>query len=268
MCDLSPEIVEVLLALGQIGDGQSVKRDTLLAKLKPLDRVNRLGCDAWYPVAERLPEDKLKYLVRGLTIAEMELDWYGGSVAGVIWVFRNYESRFPKESNELADWVLARSENPFVPFGRMRGSVRSVAEYHAHLAAKSRRQEEGKQERENAQRYKKIRAEVRRRLEHERRILQEAHNRARNELIAQLKDLSPEERLEHITWDDFHPLSFYPANFADVESHALQRLDRETRGRLLDKLAVRRTGTWRELLKKLNAESHRAAPTPNARRMR
>jgi len=251
MGDLSPEILEDLLALGRLDDGNTIKRNRLLSRLKPFNKVNCLGWDIWNTLAETLSEDKLKSLVRGLTIAELELQWYGGSVASTIWVFRNYESRFPDKADDLADWVLARSENPYVPFGRMRGSARSIAEYRAYLTAKDRNREESKRGQEYAQHRKKIRAEVRKRLTQERRILQEAHNHARNDLIVQLRGLSPKERLEHIAWDDFHPLVFYPVVFADIDNRVLQQLDKETRERLFEKLAIRRKGAWKNLLAQL-----------------
>ncbi|HEX3626632.1 MAG TPA: hypothetical protein VH280_14550 [Verrucomicrobiae bacterium] len=250
MSDLPPQVLEDLLALGQLGDRQSAKRDILLTELKPFNRVNALGWDIWNAVARVLPEEKLECLVRGLTVAELELKWYGGSVASVIWIFRNYESRFPDRADELADWILARSKNPYVPYGRMRGSARSVAEYHTYMKVKNRRQEESKQEQEYALRRKKIRAEVRKRIAHEHRVMQEAHNHARNDLIVQLRNLSPKKRLEHIAWDDVHSLVYYPASFADVDNQVLQQLDKETRERLLGKLALRRMGPWKNLFKK------------------
>ena len=127
--------------------------------------------------------------MRGLTAAELELHWCGGSVASVIWVYRRYQSCFPDRADELADWVLARSENPYVPFGRMRAGARSVAEHQSYLSAKARRHDESDQEQEDSRQHKRIRALVRRRLDQERRVLQAAHSRARGELTVHLQEL-------------------------------------------------------------------------------
>ena len=251
MSDLPPEVIEDLVTLGELGDRPSRKRNELLVRLKPFNRVNCIGWDPWIAVSDTLPEEKLRSLIRGLTAAELELQWYGGSVASIIWVFRRYELRFPDGADELANWILARTENPYVPFGKSRGGARSIAEYRAHLNAKSKRHEESEQEQENAIQRKKIRAEVRKRLADERRVLQEAHSRARNELITKLRKLSPKEQLEHVAWDDFHPLAFYPASFANASSRVLQQLDKETRSRLLDKTASRRKGAWKDLFAQL-----------------
>jgi hypothetical protein len=247
MNDLPPAAVKDLIALGSLDDGPSAKREQLLARLKPFEKVNRLGWDCWNAVADKLRETELRNLVRGLTAVELELHWCGGSVASVIWVYRRYESRFPDRADELADWVLARSENPYLPFGRMRAGARSVAEFRAYLAAKARRHDESEQEQEDARQHKRIRSVVRKRLDQERRVLQAAHSRAHAEMTATLQGLPAKERLEHIAWDDFHSLAFYPASFAKVDSQTLEQLDAGTRKRLVDKIAARRKGAWKKL---------------------
>jgi len=75
---------------------------------------------------------ELRNLVRGLTAAELELHWCGGSVAGVIWVYRRFESRFPDKADESANWVQARSGTPYAPFGRMRAGARSASEFRSY----------------------------------------------------------------------------------------------------------------------------------------
>jgi hypothetical protein len=86
MNDLPPAVVNSLIELGGLDDCPSATREQLLTRLKPFERVNRLGWDRWNEVADTLPEAELRNLVRGLTAAELELRWCGGSVASVIWV--------------------------------------------------------------------------------------------------------------------------------------------------------------------------------------
>src|SRR6266550_1979754 len=195
MNDIPPAVVNNLIALGRLDDSPSAKRDQILAWVKPFEEVNRLGWDRWNEVADTLSEAELRNLARGLTIAELELRWCGGSVASVIWVYRRYESRFPEKADALADWVLARSENEYVPFGRMRAGARSVAEFKSYLYAKARRHEESEQEQEDERPHKRIRAAVRKRLDQERRVLQAAYSQSRAELLAQLQELQAKERL-------------------------------------------------------------------------
>src|SRR5438128_311234 len=50
--EIPPAVVKDLIALGSLDDSPSVKRDQLLARLKPFDRVNRLGWAPWYELAD------------------------------------------------------------------------------------------------------------------------------------------------------------------------------------------------------------------------
>lgn len=252
MNDIPPAVVKDLIALGGLYESPSAERDQLLARLKSVNRDIYIGWNQWNEVADPLVEVDLQNLVRGLTAAELELGWYGGSVASVIYLYRCYEARFPEQANTLADWVLARSENEYVPFGRMRAGARSVAEFKSYLSAKARRHDESEQAQGDARQHKRIRAAVRKRLTQEHRVLQAAHSQSRAELIAQLLELPAKERLEHVAWDDFHSLAFFPASFAKVDGPTLQQLDGGTRKRLLDKMAARRKGAWKRLYGQLN----------------
>lgn len=247
MNDLPPPVVSDLIALGTLDDSPSAMRDQLLARLKPVNRDICLGWDRWNEVVDTLSEVDLRNLVRGLTAAELELGWYGGSVAAVIYVYRRYEARFPEKADALADWVLARSENDYVPFGRMRAGARSVAEFKSYLSAKARRHDESAQEQKDARQHKRISAMVRRQLAQERRVLQVAHSQSRAGLLAQLQELPAKERLEHMAWDDFHSLAFYPASFARLDRQTFEQLDAGTRKRLMDKMAARQKGAWKKL---------------------
>jgi hypothetical protein len=150
MNDLPPVVVNDLIALGGLNNGPSAARRELLARLKSFETVNNVGWDRWSDATQGLTELELRNLVRGLTSAELELHWCGGSVASVIWVYQCYKSRFPDMADQLADWVLARSENPYVPFGKMRAGARSVAEFKAYVAAKAERRYQSQQEQEDA----------------------------------------------------------------------------------------------------------------------
>ena len=55
------------------------------------------------------------------------------------------------------------------------------------------------------------------------------------------------ERLEHMAWDDFHSLAFFPAKFAKVDTQTIEQLDAGTRKRLLEKMAARQKGVWKKL---------------------
>lgn len=132
MNDLPSTVVNDLITLGSLDDRPAVEKEQLLSRLKPFGHVNSLGWERWNEIAAVLPEDDLRNLVCGLTVAEVELNWYGGSVAAVIWAYRCYESRFPEKAAPLADWVLARSENPFLPFGSTPPVPKSDAKFESY----------------------------------------------------------------------------------------------------------------------------------------
>lgn len=132
MKDLPSTVVNDLISLGSVADRPAAERDQLLARLKPFSHVNCMGWDHWKEIANALPEEDLKDLLCGLTMAESELNWYGGSVAAVICVYRCYESRFPNKAAQLADWVLARTENPNAAFGSTPASAKSISEFESY----------------------------------------------------------------------------------------------------------------------------------------
>ena len=69
-------------------------------------------------------------LIKCLTIAEQVYDgWKAGSVSPVIWLFKNLSSREPEFSNSVADWVLANTENDYLPFGTMNLGAKSLIEF-------------------------------------------------------------------------------------------------------------------------------------------
>jgi hypothetical protein len=244
MKDVPPSVISDLIDLGECGDADSSARETILRRLKPFERVNWLGWNEWTHIMDPLNETGAVNLVRGLVVGELVLKWSGGSAASVIWAFQVFQRRFPNSSDDLADWILRRSENPYAPFGSMRAGVRSMPEYRSYLVAKARRRSEGELAQERQKIHKQVGQAVRKRLTAERAVLQEAHRRARQNLVDELSELPVKERLEHIAWDDFHSLAFYPSSFADVTQKDFAELDVDTRQRLLDKMAARHKGAW------------------------
>ena len=90
--------------------------------------MDRLHWNDWEPILEPLNAAGHEALGKGLVVAEETHHWCCGSVAAAIWVYRAFEQKFPEAADALADWMLAHSSNPWVPFGRDRGSARSIVE--------------------------------------------------------------------------------------------------------------------------------------------
>ena len=84
---------------------------------------------AWTTSANTLSRDELAALVRALTIAEVILDgWTASSVSPVIWTFRVFQLRFADQANILADCVLSRTANEYLPYGTSSFGARSVSQ--------------------------------------------------------------------------------------------------------------------------------------------
>ncbi len=94
-----------------------------------LGQFMRMHFAAWYEVAESLESEKLASLIKSLTIAEMQVpNFLSGSVSPVIWLFRKLSERDFSGLEELADWVLARSTNEYLPTGNYNYQARSMAD--------------------------------------------------------------------------------------------------------------------------------------------
>jgi hypothetical protein len=252
MDEIPNPVLNDLIALGKLSENNEAERNQIFNQLKPFDRCGRMHANAWISATEKLNVEQLSTLARGLVYAEESLPgWNGGSVSGVIWVFQAYQKQAPKNSDELANWILYHSTNNYVPYGTSRGGAKSVLEFKEHRKAKELHRTQSERHAEAEHRCKVIRELVARRQQQESVMLQKAKAQARQELLAQLNKLSATERLEHIAWDDEHDLTFYPENYADVTRTEFNSLDEISHERLISKIKPRHKGCWAELFAKV-----------------
>lgn len=117
---LTSNLLRDLLTIGTSPEmGLSELKNTY-PELASADRINRLGPDAWRDAIHNLNNDDLIKLIKGLTIAEREFNWTGGSVAGVIWVFKELQERDPPLAEQVGDWVRQQTRNEYAPSGSAR----------------------------------------------------------------------------------------------------------------------------------------------------
>jgi len=108
----------------------------------------RLAPQAWYDTADLLSHGELTVLIRALTVLEQRLpNCRAGSVSPVIWLFRKLSEKLGDDLSELADWILAHTDNPYLPFGSFNYGARSLRELRdrseaAYQHAKARRSAE------------------------------------------------------------------------------------------------------------------------------
>jgi hypothetical protein len=137
-----------LIAIGAAEDFLELKR--LFEEYPPesVGHFMRESKQFWRSAADSLSDFELEALIRAITIAERDFPSFGGgSVSGVIWTFRHLEQRKSCGLNDLADWILAHTSNPYAPFGTSNGGARSLVE----LDAYHKRVLEGRKESQKAE---------------------------------------------------------------------------------------------------------------------
>ncbi len=245
MKEIPPTVVTDLIRLGG-GEIDASMEQELATRLGPFDWVDRLTCQSWEVVTAQLPRDELASLARGLVRAEKIKRWGGGSVAGTIWVFRVFQLRFPGEADHLAEWMLDHSDNPWAPFGSDRGSARSIDQFHADQKANTERKQRTASSEAARAELKAVKEAVRERVAVYRKRVQHATSEARAELVRGIESLPASARLEHLAWDEQHPLGFYPASLVAGTEDAWTKVEAETRDALLTRAAAIPRGEWRQ----------------------
>jgi hypothetical protein len=239
--------LEALIQLGTSHPGH--ERDALLLRVNVWEPINRLHWDTWNQVLELLPESEHEAVAKGLVIAEEFHRWSGGSVAAAIWVYVSYCRKFPAQADVLAEWMLAHSTNPWVPFGSNRGSARSLGEHRDQEVSKATRRAHSMNEQNAREELRATKEAVRKRLAPYRARTQKAVSSARADLIAEVEALSAKQRIEHLAWDDRHPLYFYPVEIAESITAVWSDLDRETRNAFMNRVKSITRGPWKQWLK-------------------
>lgn len=244
---------DALEALIKLGSAEaSSPNGATLERLYPFDAINRLHPGRWNPATDPLSEEAHASLARGLVVAEEKLRWSGGSVAAAIWVYLSFARKYPDSCDPLAEWMLAHSSNPWVPFGSNRGSARSVAdvrEYQSHRAARRIHAEEESTLREELA---KARRTTARRLDDLRQKVSKAEGQARRDLLEQIAALPLRDRLLQIAVDEVHPLHFYPTELATGSPEELDTAGKWALDRVKEKADLIPKGPWRKWLKNQN----------------
>jgi hypothetical protein len=130
LAEMSSDFLRRLIAVGQSGDFAALQQ---LFTDFPEPRVGHLMRQAyqfWYAIVDAISETEGIALAKALTVAERGFPWFGGgSVSGVIWVFRRLQDKTHRQMDELADWILAHTTNGWAPFGGCNYGARSLAEF-------------------------------------------------------------------------------------------------------------------------------------------
>ncbi|MCG3775033.1 MAG: hypothetical protein JW395_1861 [Nitrospira sp.] len=245
--------VQTFIAIGQ-HDADDSELDSLVACVARLDRVNRLHWSSWNAVTDRMSNDDVLALFRGLIIVEKRLRWTGGSVSAAIWVFRALSDRNDPRTDSIADWALENSDNPWVPFGSSRGRARSLAEYRTQCLEKGERRAKNlaiaTQADQAAAEWRSTRGPQRTLAAQQRR------SPVRLSFLEQLSSLPIPAQLDQLARDVQYPVEWYPVSLAAAATtDSLANLTHAIRLLLIQKLKGRRRGPWATFKRRLREVS-------------
>lgn len=210
----------------------------------------------WYPVAEALSTENLIALIKTLTIAEYVLkEWSAGSVSPVIWLYRKLAERNYPKIDDLTNWVLAHTDNHWVPFTNFGGkSIEEFKRNRDRWEAHKRENQRKEDERKRAGIIKRQQKVVSHKLRLEK---QEKGKEARASMLSKLQTMAPIERLNYIANDDEHSVLFYPDQYADVNNSVLKSLDPKVVVRLIEKIGTCKKSIWKKLASALKVSRHK-----------
>jgi len=124
----------------------------------------RLRPEAWTQAVADLSDDDIVCLIKSLTKMEHYPNYKAGSVSPVIWIFRT----LPDARNrvDLINWILANTNNHYLPFGSSNHGAKSLEEYQSFsdlVAARGAARRKAEQDRQTAAKERKA-AEASQRL--------------------------------------------------------------------------------------------------------
>jgi signal transduction histidine kinase len=148
--------------------------------------------------------------------------------------------------------MLANSNNPWVPFGSMRGYARSLEEHRAYLKSETQRRKKAGEKSKLEKYLAEARKATTQRLNKMREMISRAESSARAALFKELKSLPVEGRLVHIALDDEHELLFYSPELLDGLPDSLSAEAAWALEKMLARAAEIRTGPWRAWINQTN----------------
>ncbi len=249
---INPKLIDKLISAGRSPEAKLGQITKEIEDLAPYGSINTRGPDFWKTIPPDIKDDDLFAIIRAVTLAEKEYQWSGGSAAAVIWIFRKIQLRSLPLSDEVANWVLANTENYYLPFGFNNYGARSLDDYKQISAAKSERARIRDIEVKELNARAKIDREVLSQRRERSSLLRRSPERER--VIHELENLPLKEQLELIAFDPLYSPNFYsPRCAASASIEVLAELSKEVRQNLLRKLKGKQKGKWGKLKKRLMA---------------
>ena len=233
-----------ILTLILIGKTQTIESNQN-DYLSQFDNINRLTPQIWNASLNKLSDNNIIKLFKGIVLTEKTLKWTGGSVAGGIWIYKEIERRKIDNDYQIANWALMTTNNPCIPFGSINHSKKNVVDYFLMRQEFSHRQEIEKISKEK------------RLLESQISGLENTVSRLNNN-ISELKErlefskLSGNELGSKIVSDDNHPVYYYYNEIENLLSD--KSVDKKILENILNKFNEKEKGKNKLLKNRLIGE--------------
>lgn len=216
--------------------------------------INLSGVNVTNRIARSLSEKDLCSLIIGMTYAERELSWLGGSVGAVSRLFKHLEkTSLPSVYEPIADWVIVNRGNEHIPYGTTRyfGATHSECMEHKHKIERADTEHSAQLIRLR-ERAEKLHTSL---VDRRAMTARDRGSQIHKDTVCHLSKLSIVEQLKYIAADDVYSIGFYPKSIpAAATLEDVQKLDDEVIAELRRRLTGRTWGPWRNL-KTLLAEA-------------
>lgn len=239
--------------------------DELKAEVGRYSWINSCGLDALNQIANSLSQEDLCSLIIGITKAEKELRWIGGSAASVSPLFRHLQSSSSQVVYEpIADWVIANRGNDYIPYGttRYHGSTHAQCMDHRRAleVADVKFREDLKASQEKARLSRNTLAAQKKNTARDR------GTPIQTQIVNRILNLPAGEQLTAIALDEKYSPGFYPKSIpASATADDVRSLDPEVVARLQQKLVGKAWGPWKKLKAILSDVAGPASHQPSKR---
>lgn len=246
------KLISLLIDFGLRPSEGKRMRDDVEKNANAFKSITSLHWSDWDGTTRLMPDADVIALFRGIILVEQMLGWSQGSVDASIWVFREIHRRNVTCKDEIADWALANTNNPYIPFGTQNFGAHSLAEYWRRSEEHQRSIKQGLEEvSESERRAQKEREKTAQQCRHAAEL---RHGHVRDQFLKSLETLSINEQLQLLANDTEFPIQWYPTRLAcAANAQIINRLDHSLRMTLLAKLKGRHRGPWGNFKRRLRS---------------
>ena len=263
--EVPQQIINKLIELGRREniDDPSVSAD--FVQFCPYEYLGRVHWREWYPVCENLSTDDHIALLKAVVMAMRYSGWDGGSVAPGIWIYNKLTEKVPSSiANEIAQWIIERSDNEYMYFGSCRdrelfiNNRQSIAAGTTMLALKldaaaayAQRERAQHEIQKQQQEAKVLRLQQKEKNAAEHYLRKIENFELWQQMVGKAEQLDEIARLCLILEYPHMPLLCFPSEWAEMAPETLRKIEQNTRNLLTKRITGKMSPPWVQLCKQL-----------------